>query len=87
MKQTGCKKLSADEFVGRFLNEDAEAGLMVNMSSTSNCVGMNGNNEQNRKRRRSNLTEFNASQTAKRKNESAKRVLTSVVNQVRATIV
>lgn len=34
------------------------------------------------KKRRSNLTEFDESQSIKRRNESAKRELTSIVNQV-----
>lgn len=36
-----------------------------------------------KRKRRSNLAEFGPSLSAKRKNESAKRELTSVVNQVR----
>lgn len=36
-----------------------------------------------KKERRSNLAEFEPEQTAKRKNESAKRELTSIVKQVK----
>lgn len=45
-------------------------------------VDIRGNKGVNKPKRRANLTEFGESLTTKRKNESAKRELTSIVNQV-----
>lgn len=94
-----CENLMADQFVEHYFTEmDASMNEVGSneMKDIEASVNNNGNvidgenrepeiSKDGKAKRRSNLTEFGSSQTAKRKNESAKRELTSVVRQVFTT--
>lgn len=81
--ETGSEIISEDEFVEQYFNEmDTEHNLTLVENSTISICEDEGIEIPKKGKRRANLTEFGASQTTKRKNESAKRELTSIVNQV-----
>lgn len=92
MERSDSAAMSDDEFVDRILHEiNAGADLStIDNNDLTDCDGLDENLQLNENdgikkpklKRRSNLTEFNDSQSTKRKNESAKRELTSIVNQV-----
>lgn len=91
-------ELTKDQFVERFFTEmDTEVDTTIDelddndvqhIESSINHVTNGCENEdieipmKGKEKRRSKLTEFGTSQSAKRKNESAKRELTSIVRQV-----
>lgn len=84
--------IEEDEFVERYLHEMQQNDVQSNDVPSDDFNGLDQNpqldeNDENNgikksKKRRANLTEFDESQSIKRKNESAKRELTSIVNQV-----
>lgn len=95
MDLINCGKLTKDQFVERFFNEmDASMDEIddnevedIESSVNNNATNVCENEEielpkTSKVKRRSNLTTFGPSQSAKRKNESAKRELTSIVRQV-----
>lgn len=82
------------QFVEKFFEEMEDNGNFDMEDETANTVENEGDQNQKeddattasaKKKRRSNLAEFGPEQVAKRKNESAKRELTSIVKQVRLT--
>lgn len=91
-REEEIENMSEDEFVERVLHEiNVEADVpSIDNSTFNDCNGLNQNLQLDESseikkpklKRRANLTEFNESQSTKRKNESAKRELTSIVNQV-----
>lgn len=93
MERRTAGKLSEDDFVVEVLNQlDEEADhaslyCTLNANDEMDIVDL-GNFDANdgikkaKLKRRSNLTEFTDAQTTKRKNESAKRELSSIVKQV-----
>lgn len=98
MDLTDCENLAADQFVERYFTEMDDPMNEIHSNDMEDIDDLVNNNDvidgENRgpeiskngkAKRRSNLTEFGSSQTAKRKNESAKRELTSVVRQVFTT--
>lgn len=77
-----------DEFMDGVLIEIADdATILLNdidgMDNFEIEHDANDNIQKHKRKRRSNLTEFTDDQTTKRKNECAKRELTSVVKQVK----
>ncbi len=63
--------------------EHIETKIDNNLANDAN-FGVPETSTNGKVKRRSNLTEFSPSQTVKRKNECAKRELTSIVKQVRS---
>lgn len=85
------RDLTEEEFVGNVLigiaEETKAASHALNESDGMETFEVHSDvyddNTNCKRKRRSNLTEFTNEQTTKRKNECAKRELTSVVNQVK----
>ncbi len=81
--------IDGDEFEEQVLYEIEQEDLQTMDVAVDVSIAFDQNPEKDEskevkkpKKRRANLTEFDESQSVKRKNESAKRELTSIVNQV-----